>query len=325
MRIHIDNPMYHFPADACPLSEHAEHAPRMGSAWIGQRKHPASSRRFKHQRPPCGLMRSVPSAAAHHEQGTVYRKPWPLPSGRSGGSHREPLAQVRLFLDVVGDGDRQVGHADAGRLFAVHQQLIAAQAVAAGAFLAEAGLGSQPCRRRDHRPVQVLALPEHVVDNEDRDDGDGRGGEEPAVVGTVAAVERGQADCEDLFVLAVHHQVGPQVVLPGPQELEDRERGDGVAAHRQHDLVEDVDLAGAVDAGGLEDRVGDVSHRLAEHEDAEPAQRGREDERDVVIAQPPVGEHRVARDDGDRPRDHHSGEDEEKMAWRPRNRYLART
>jgi len=52
----------------------------------------------------------------------------------------------------------------------------------------------------------------------------------------------------------LHVRVGPaerlgdQQVVPHPEELEDRERGDRRCRQGQHDLAEDQEVAGAVDA-----------------------------------------------------------------------------
>ena len=44
-----------------------------------------------------------------------------------------------FLLDIIGDGDRQIGDADACRGVAVQQQIVLAEAVFAGAFFAETG------------------------------------------------------------------------------------------------------------------------------------------------------------------------------------------
>ena len=65
-------------------------------------------------------------------------------------------------------------------------------------------------------------------------------------------------------------------VVPGPQELEDRERRDGRQADRQHDPAEHAELAGAVHAGRLQQLGGDAHEEVPQQEDAE-----RQPERDV--------------------------------------------
>lgn len=62
---------------------------------------------------------------------------------------------MRFVFRVVGDGDRQICHADACRNFAVHQQIVFAQAVFAGFVFAEAAVRAQSCRRGDERPVHI--------------------------------------------------------------------------------------------------------------------------------------------------------------------------
>ena len=44
---------------------------------------------------------------------------------------------MHFLLNVIGDGDRQIGDADARRGIAVQQQIVLAEAVFAGAFFAE--------------------------------------------------------------------------------------------------------------------------------------------------------------------------------------------
>ena len=61
-----------------------------------------------------------------------------------------------LALGIVGNRHRQIGDADTGRDVAVHQQLVAAQAVFAGTFLAKTAVGTEAGGRRNHRPVHVL-------------------------------------------------------------------------------------------------------------------------------------------------------------------------
>ena len=64
---------------------------------------------------------------------------------------------MRFPLDIISDGDRQIGDADARRGVAVHQQIILTEAVFAGAILAETGFRAEAGRRRNERPVEVVA------------------------------------------------------------------------------------------------------------------------------------------------------------------------
>ena len=67
---------------------------------------------------------------------------------------------MRFVFRVVGDGDRQIRHADACRNFTVHQQIVFAQAVFAGFVFAETAVRAQSCRRGNERPVHIAARQE---------------------------------------------------------------------------------------------------------------------------------------------------------------------
>ena len=63
---------------------------------------------------------------------------------------------MRFLLDIIGDGDRQIGDADACWGVAVHQQIVLAEAVFAGAVFAVAAVRAEADGRRDERPVEVI-------------------------------------------------------------------------------------------------------------------------------------------------------------------------
>lgn len=67
---------------------------------------------------------------------------------------------MRFVFHIVGDGDCQIGHADACRNFTVHQQIVFAQAVFAGFVFAETAVCAQSCRRGNERLVHVAARQE---------------------------------------------------------------------------------------------------------------------------------------------------------------------
>ena len=67
---------------------------------------------------------------------------------------------MRFIFYIVGDGNCQIGHADACRNFTLHQQIVFAQAVFAGFFFAETAGRTQSCRRGNERPVHVAARQE---------------------------------------------------------------------------------------------------------------------------------------------------------------------
>ena len=84
------------------------------------------------------------------------------------------------------------------------------------------------------------------------------------------------------FDVVGEHDQRPDEVVPRPQEGEDGERDQDGTAERQDDPREDAHLAGAVDARGVEQLVGDREGVLADQEDAENACHPGEDH-------PPVG------------------------------------
>ena len=68
-------------------------------------------------------------------------------------------------------------------------------------------------------------------------------------------VER-QRDRQRVLVLGLGHDERPEEVVPAAEEREDAERRQGGPAQRQDDPSEDPQLAGAVDAGGVDQLVG---------------------------------------------------------------------
>ena len=79
---------------------------------------------------------------------------------RLGGGNGKAFKQMRFVFRIVGDGDRQICHADACRNFTVHQQIVFAQAVFAGFVFAETTVRAQSCRRRNERSVHIAARQE---------------------------------------------------------------------------------------------------------------------------------------------------------------------
>ena len=72
---------------------------------------------------------------------------------------------MRFPFHIIGNGKRQIRHADACGHFAVHQQIVFAQAVTAGARFAETsvctqsgGVSARPVRIRCEETDCVLAL-----------------------------------------------------------------------------------------------------------------------------------------------------------------------
>ena len=62
---------------------------------------------------------------------------------------------------------------------------------------------------------------------------------------------------------------GEDEVRPGPQEREQRDGDDRVAADRQHDRPEGAPVRRAVDLRGLQQLVGDAGHERGEDQHAE--------------------------------------------------------
>ena len=70
-------------------------------------------------------------------------------------------------------------------------------------------------------------------------------------------------------LVGADHRDGDQVVVPGPQELEDRERGEHRHRQREHQAPEDAEVVGAVDARRLEDVLGQRRDVVVQQEDRE--------------------------------------------------------
>ena len=92
---------------------------------------------------------------------------------------------------------------------------------------------------------------------QDHGDEPARGRELPAL--TQLALELGERDGDRLVVAWSDEDQGDQQVVPDPQELEDRERRQRRHRHREHQPVEGLVMAGPVDLGGLDHRLGQAS------------------------------------------------------------------
>ena len=72
-----------------------------------------------------------------------------------------------------------------------------------------------------------------------------------AAVGTHQLTQR-ERQHDSTSALGAQEHEGDEQVVPDPQELEDRERGERRDGQRQDDLDEHLEMGRAVDAGGLE-------------------------------------------------------------------------
>ena len=70
-------------------------------------------------------------------------------------------------------------------------------------------------------------------------------------------------------LVGTDHRDGDEVVVPGPEELEDRECGEDGHRQREHEAPEDPEVVGPVDARRLEDVLGQRRHVVVQQEDRE--------------------------------------------------------
>ena len=136
-------------------------------------------------------------------------------------------------------------------------------------------------------------LGEQQVDDDHRQDGDGYHHVHLAHIELeeVCAAQLCNEDGQGLFVGAVQHQSGDEVVVPAGHEGEDGLHGKGRLHDGQHDLIKGIELACTVDAGGLHDLHGQGSVQILLHEEEH---RGRcdagKDQRDKAVFQAHFGD-----------------------------------
>ena len=141
------------------------------------------------------------------------------------------------------------------------------------------------CTRRSSRlslyrareALHEVPLEQHE-EQEDRQDGHGHTRRDCPEVGAEDALERDQADRQRHATLGVEHQRGPQEVVPGRHEREDRDRGQGRPDDRKEDAPPDAQLARAIDAGGVDEFRWHPPERLSQQEDVERADQVRQDQ-----------------------------------------------
>ena len=101
---------------------------------------------------------------------------------------------------------------------------------------------------------------EEEEEDDDRQDDQGRGGHEEAELDLALRLEEGQTDGEGVLGLVLEVDQGAEEVVPGVEAGEDADDADGGQRLGQDDLVEDAELAGAVDARRVRDlRAGSAS------------------------------------------------------------------
>ena len=127
-----------------------------------------------------------------------------------------------------------------------------------------------------------------MQDNEEDDDGqDGqnRCRQDRAPVHAGVADEVLDGNLDRVLLLVRQNQQRQDVVVPAPHEAEDRQRDGDVGAQGQHDVGEDLPLAGTVDTRGLDQRQRQRHIVLAVHEDTGRSGDNRQDDAPDVVVQ----------------------------------------
>ena len=136
-------------------------------------------------------------------------------------------------------------------------------------------------------------------------DDDGGPGEEQAVVrGVLALGEQRQRDGQGVGVLGLRDDERPEEVVPAAEEGEDAQRRQGRPAQRQDDPREDPQLAGAVDAAGVEQVPGQAEDVLPHEEDPERRGEERQEQARQGVDEPGVRDEHELRHEGDDAGDH---------------------
>ena len=105
-------------------------------------------------------------------------------------------------------------------------------------------------------------------------------------------------------------QQRPQVLVPAIDEQDDEQRRDVGGRHRDQDVAQETQRAGAVHAGGLHQFVGDRHEHLAEQQRRGGRGNQRHGETGEAVDQAEVGHHRIGRDDPHLDRQHQGNEDQ---------------
>lgn len=122
-------------------------------------------------------------------------------------------------------------------------------------------------------------------EDDDRQDGQNRCRQDRAPVHAGVADEVLDGNLDRVLLLVRQNQQRQDVVVPAPHEAEDRQRDGDVGAQRQHDVGEDLPLAGTVDTRGLDQRQRQRHIVLAVHEDTGRSGDNRQDDAPDVVVQ----------------------------------------
>ena len=85
-----------------------------------------------------------------------------------------------------------------------------------------------------------------------------------------------EPDLGGLEAVVVDDRLGPQVLVPGAEGRDDRERGDDRPGQRHREAPQEGHVAVAVEAGGVLDLGGHAAEPLADEEGAEGGGRERQ-------------------------------------------------
>src|SRR5262249_36229082 len=133
--------------------------------------------------------------------------------------------------------------------------------------------------RAGQEALDEVALERQEDDQRDRQRDERRRGDQVDVRAELAQL--GEDRDRDRLGVAAEGECDQEVV-PRPEELEDRERGDRRQPERQDDAGEDAELRGAVDARRFQELLRDPDEEVAQEEDRERQRerRGGEDQAD---------------------------------------------
>ena len=127
-------------------------------------------------------------------------------------------------------------------------------------------------------------------------------------------------------LLVGEHGERQEEVVPRADDRQQQHRHDRGPQQRQRDLEEGADLAGAVDAGGLEHLVGHGVLRVDPHQvDAERAEQRRQDDGPRRVDDAVLAEQHEGRDDEGGQRHHDRAEDDREDARRGRGSGTSRS
>jgi hypothetical protein len=162
--------------------------------------------------------------------------------------------------------------------------------------------------------------------DEDQNDRDGdqsrsRHGRPPGRLtpGSHAADHAGHANGQGHVLPRAQHRQRPEIAIPGPQEGQDRLRGQGRTGQGQHDPPIDAKFRGPIQSRRFHQFTGDTVHELAHQKNAHRRRHEGDDERLVG-----VGPFELAGDDEQRDQNqlegHHrrAQHDEEQHAFAPK-------